>query len=203
MSLLPRRASARESTPPPPPLPAAERARLEELIASPDTGSIKRRWLRRKLSGIVAIGAISSAPPPAPEPQPVVLASDGDGYAALVAGAVNALDAHVREINQRLDSGRVGDYEQQELLAEKRDLARARAQMLSDLALPAVLDSRQLQYLQFRCAESRENLWACAERASRAGEHRQARMWRLQALGAYREVEQELGVRHEPMRLGG
>lgn len=200
MSLLPRRARARETTAPAPP-PAEQVARLQAQIDDPDCGSLRRRALRRQLAGIRAIGP--SAPPTPPEPASVVLSADMDGYHAIVVAAINALDAHVREINQRLDGGRCGDFEHQELLAERRDLQRIRRQMVDDLRVPPLLTANQLRYLAFRTRESRENLWANAEREARSGSHRQARLFRMQALVAYRSAEQELGVQHQPVRFGG
>lgn len=200
MSLLPRRARARETTAPV--LPPEQAARLQAQIDDPDVGFLRRRALHRQLLGIRAIGPSG---PPAPEPAPDA-APGGDAlamppggsdahYTAVVA-EVHALDRHAAEIDARLAALANSDsVEAHELRAERQQITMLRAELLGDLARGPVGTEHQRRIIAMRSDELRRHAWADAERAAAAGDHRHARRRRLDALRARMRAEDEAGLR--------
>ncbi len=159
MSLLPRRARARETTAPV--LPPEQAARLQAQIDDPDVGFLRRRALHRQLLGIRAIGPSG---PPAPEPAPDA-APGGDAlamppggsdahYTAVVA-EVHALDRHAAEIDARLAALANSDsVEAHELRAERQQITMLRAELLGrdekvDLAVLRVKPKAPLKAVNF------------------------------------------------------
>lgn len=196
------RASARETPCTPPPDAAA----LQKVIDNPDTGSIKRRALRRIAAGIKTIGPSGPPEPRLPETSP---GPDGFDLACIairpvVEGEVTEIDRHIGAVEARL--ARIGQdvrsFEAQELRSEQDALAALRAEVAADLQRPITLDrdgrpitDQMRAFVRLRTKETRESLWRNAEKAAAEGDHRRARQLRHDALRARHLAEHEAGIR--------
>jgi hypothetical protein len=178
----------------------------------PDVGFFKRRALRIKALGIVQRGPTALFPPPAPEPtraDAIVVrrraARIEREHAEIVAKEIVAVDARVAEVDKLLAQfGRDSrSYAAQELAAEKRQLRELRVMLQLDRTTGPILtdrngrgiDDRTRRYVKFRARELAESYWRAAERDAAAGDHREARRHRLDALRARMIAEDEARLR--------
>jgi hypothetical protein len=185
MSLL-RRASAPEtsSAPAVPPVPIDY-----------DIGSIKRRWLRIRAAGIRAVGPSG---PPEPQPMPEVRMADSAEAVAhhgVVAAELHAIDVYAKQLEARLERLPDGSYEGQEMRAERVQLRLLYAELERDLGRWPEGTPEQRRYIAIRSREIRAQTWTNAERLARAGEHREARRRRIDALRSRHLAEHEIGLR--------
>lgn len=189
MSLL-KREPAREPTP------------VQRIIDDPDTGSIKRRHLRRVAAGIKAIGPNG---PPQPRPEaPRAFVADTPEHIEHVGGIVAAelheIDKHRQQIEQRLVGG-PDPAVAQELAAERRQLAALAQMIAADLEGPVRdRDGRPLAdemraFLRARTRELREQSWRASAQAAAEGDHRRARRHRVDALRSRHRAEHEAALR--------
>ena len=113
------------------------------------------------------------------------------------------LTDRLREINERLAKLMVelanqptdGSYQRQELLTEKNELVaqrRVAQRKLGDLAAPPPApDERRKKFIDAEVAVRREGTLAWIEKLERAGDFRNARLWRSELLNLREQVERE------------
>lgn len=191
----------------------------EAIMADPDreVGSIKRRALRRaqdpRLINGKAYGP-SVLHPAGPEPTPADRVADAKRLAEVkkqhrktVAAEVKALDARVAEIDARLKvtPDRVDTYEKREAVSERRQLVELRGELEAESDKPILrhqdgseVSDRDRAIVKVRTRELRDGLWANAERDAAAGDHRQARQRRVDALRSRHLAEAEQKLRKAP-----
>ncbi len=209
MGLL-RRDSTRIEPATPAGLDPARAAEYQRAIDNPDTTSFKRRALRRRLAGVVAVGP-SGPPAPQPEPPSAELAAAALAeHNTTVRIELARIDRHARTIEARLGAlARHDDsHESSELRRELAQLRELRSMIAADLDRPIladrdgrrVLTDEDRGHVEARAAEIRESHWRAAERHARAGEHREARRHRVDSLRSRQISEYEAGLR--PSLLG-
>jgi hypothetical protein len=173
---------------------------MQRMIDDPDTGSIKRRFLRRIAAGIRTVGP-SGPSQPRPEAPQFVL---GGEPASIELGAAIAVEMaeiakHCEQLEQRL-VGAVAPGEEMELRAELRQLAALRQTIIADRPILADRDNQPISdqmrgFLRARAVENKGRSWTAAERASAEGDHRRARRHRVNALRGRHIAEYEAGLR--------
>lgn len=179
----------------------------ERQYVDPDTSSIKRRWLRRALAGVVAVGP-TVLRPPSPEPTKADLAARARRddeikreFEKTVRDEIAAVDAHRREVERvlaRYEGSR--SFAAQEMAHERRMLAELRRMLEDDLRAGPIrtdrdghpLDDRDRAICRHRARELREMKWQAAARYAAAGDHRDARHCRVDALRSRLIAEHEL-----------
>ena len=115
-----------------------------------------------------------------------------------------ALQDRLNEINERLAELMVelanrptdGSYQRQELLTELNELKtlrRVTERAVRDLvaAPPPKPDERRQKFIDSEVANRREDTLAWIAKLERAGDHRQARLWRGELIGLREQVEKE------------
>lgn len=183
----------------------AERERLLEQIADPDIGSIKRRQLQRRLAGVIAVGP-TDLQNPRPATDYAALAKDAvaikEWHARKVVEEIENIDARIHEIDARFAASRpdIQSYEANEARAERRMLKELRAMIEADEPATAPpggppVDARTRATIEHRAQGMRRDFWEAAERFASAGEFREARRKRVDALRARLVAEYEMGLR--------
>ena len=184
-------------------------AEMEAQYCDPDTGSIRRRWLRRMLNGIVAVGpSARPAPPPEPTKAEQVAARKRDDevarqHKAAVEAELAALDRHAGDVAARievLESTSAASFALQEFRRERRMLLELRQMIEADMASGPIrvdrdnraLTDRDYAIVRMRARELAELHWRQAERLSSAGDHREARRHRIDSLRSRMLAEAEM-----------
>ncbi len=184
-------------------------AEMEAQYCDPDTGSIHRRWLRRMLNGIVAVGpSARPAPPPEPTKGELQARAERDAemeqqYRATVEAEITALDRHAADVSERievLESTWAASFALQEFRRERRMLLELRQMIAEDLDRGPIvvdrdgrpIDDRTRRYVKFRAAELRDSHWRAAEREAASGDHREARRHRIDSLRSRMLAEAEM-----------
>jgi len=173
-------------------------------------GSIKRRALRIKRLGIVAIGPTDLFPKrPAPTKADAVGAAKADNkvrrtHRQTVTREIEVIDERISLIDARFAASRPGIVtdEALEATAERRQLKELRRDLESEIDRPTLIDreGRQLTahdraMVRARARELAESFWVNAERAAAEGDHRRARNLRRDALRSRQIAEMEVGWR--------
>lgn len=186
----------------------------------PDLGYFKRKAARLARLGIVAIGPSA---PPAPASTPTradeIAQAKRDKQAAtdhekIVRAEIDALDRHAADVTRRIEAlestSRAPDYALQELQAERRQCRELRAMLEDDRNTGPIradrdgrlIDARLHAIIRMRAREIAANNWAAAARADGAGQRREARQLRVDALRARHLAEFELKLRNAPPGYG-
>lgn len=188
---------------------------MQAAVDDPETGSIRRRWLRRALAGVVAVGPTLLHPPPSKPTRTENVArvrraaNAARDHEQAVSAEIAAVDRHVGEVARKieaLESTSAATYALQEMKAEHRMLGQLRGMLEADLAAGPIRtirtsrDGRELvdrdrAILRMRARELAESMWTAAARADGEGDHRRARMLRIDALRARQIAEYEIGLR--------
>lgn len=179
-------------------------------IDDPQVGSIKRRVLKRKLAGVVAIGP--SAPPEPPQPPTQADQIRGLRSKSAISRAhrqtvereIKLIDERISLIDARFAASRSGIVTDEtiEATAERRQLREMRRDLENEIERPTLInrDGRELTahdraVVRARAKELTEILWINAERAAAEGDHRRARTLRRDALRSRQIAEMESGWR--------
>jgi len=191
--------------------------RLEAEYCHPETGSIRRRWIGRKLAGIVAVGPSAGMRAPTPEPTKAEIAAkakeadeEAGRFRKAVRAELDAVDFHADEVCRKLNAAGPASYQAQELRAEKRQLAELRAMLEEDLAAGPILTGREggeisrgdRAILRKRALEIADSLWQQSIKLDAAGDRREARLKRIDSLRARHIAEYETGWRTSLLGYG-
>jgi hypothetical protein len=189
---------------------------MQAAVDNPETGSIRRRALRRMLAGIKAVGATVLRPAPAPAPTRADELQQArrdkrlaDEHRATIENEIAVLDRHAADVSRRIENlestsaAGATSYALQEWRAESRLLRELRAMLVDDIAAGPVrnyrdgrpVDDRDRAILRLRAKELRDSGWAAANRADAEGDRRRARQQRIDALRARQIAEHESGLR--------
>lgn len=180
---------------------------MQDLYCDPAVGDIKRRALKRALSGVKAIGP-SGPPVILPQPTAAERAETNARVAAdhnkTVEAEVAALDKHAEDVARRVEllAGTSVTFAEQELRTEARQLRELRMMIEADLDHPITvdrdgrpLDDRDRAICRLRTRELAASKWAEAARADAEGDRRRGRQLRRDALRARQIAEHEAGWR--------
>lgn len=184
----------------------AEHEKMRAQIADPDCGPIKRRQLQRRLAGIVAVGPTDLLNP-RPAPDYAALARDTVAlrawHAQRVVEEIENIDGRIREIDARFAASPpdIQTYEANEARAERRMLKELRAMIEAEEPITAwpggrPVDARERATVEQRAQGMLRDSWDAAERFAAAGEFREARCKRVDALRARLVTEYEMGLRN-------
>ena len=181
---------------------------MESAYVDPSTGSIKRRLLKRLLNNVVAVGPSARPAPPAPPSQAEQQAAAeheaevGRRHRETIEAELAALDRHASDVGARieaLEGASIPTFALQEFRRERRMLLELRAMLAEDLDHPIMVDrdghaltARDRKIAAARAGELRESKWAAATRAAGEGDHRRARMLRVDSLRSRQIAEMEL-----------
>lgn len=190
MALSTRRARTRAEASPAP----AQLQRRIDPERDPDVGYFRRKAIRLRRLGIKPIGR--GGPPAEPaEPSPEHNAAVVGEHNIAVRVELHEIDKHTKMVEARLGTAGIGNYEAQELSAELRMLRTLRAEVEGERDRPIMMTDDKRAFIRARAAELRESYWHAAERCSRAGDHREARRCRVDAVRARHVAEHEAGLR--------
>ncbi len=165
----------------------------------PDVGFFRRRAMRLKRLGIVAIGpTVLNPKPPTPTRADEVAKLNADEavrmeHQAVVGNEISTVDKHLADLVRRIEaieSTSASSFALQEMKSERRLCRELRALLVDELSTGPIMharDGRELTgrdraLVRLRAAELRESYWAAATRFSAQGEHREARLKRIAAL---------------------
>ncbi|WP_034491797.1 hypothetical protein [Afifella pfennigii] len=191
--------------------------RLEAEYCHPETGSIRRRWIGRKLAGVVAVGPSEGMRLPTREPTKAELAAkakeadeDARRHRKTVQAEIAALDHHAEDVARKFKAAGNASYQAQELRAEKRQLAELRLMLQEDLAVgPIMTDggggeiSRgDRAYIRQRALEIADSFWQQSIKLDATGDRREARRKRVDSLRARQIAEYEAGWRASLLGYG-
>ena len=114
----------------------------------------------------------------------------------ILTDSLRDIEARLAELEIALaNCPRDGSYERQELESEKNDLVtqrRVSERALGDLtAPPPQPDPRRKKFIDAEVAVRREQTLAFIGNLERAGDHRQARIWRGELLNLRAQIERE------------
>jgi hypothetical protein len=115
-----------------------------------------------------------------------------------IASELAAIDKRREQIAQVLatDAVNSSSYAHQELRVERTQLGLLRREVERDLGAPAMAQTdTKRAYVRARTKELRELLWHNAEKLRAQGEHRHARLRRIDSLRSRHLAEHELGLR--------
>jgi hypothetical protein len=112
---------------------------------------------------------------------------------------LHQIDERLAQIKIELANRPVdGSYQRQELLSERSELTilgRVTERKLRDLTRPITApDARRERFVAAEVAHRREHTIDFINKLEKAGEHRQARIWRRELLNIRAQVEREFPV---------